>query len=262
MGVGGIDDDQAPGRVRSSVRPEWSDDDHAELVAHVAGLEAVIGCFGESLDRLIVEHPVLAQQIDAYLPPGEHHRLVAEHLRALLNDPRDSTSVSASARVGYAHIRASVAPSAYLSSYNLVFPCFHRAEAEAELVLPALGSFRRRWLHDVCATLDSYHDALASTWDSERARLKSSLVEIETQATTDVLTGVLRRDAFVRAVQSSRRSGLLMIIDLDDFKRLNDRAGHLAGDEALSEIGAALNDNVRNQDAVGRLGGDEFAIWI
>ena len=50
------------------------------------------------------------------------------------------------------------------------------------------------------------------------------------------------------------------MLDLDDFKRVNDTLGHLAGDEVLKTIAATLRSAVRNQDLVGRVGGDEFAI--
>lgn len=251
-----------PERPDASGRPSWSDADQAEMAAHRDGMEALAQRFAAAFVCFFDEHPALAELVRSHMSLDEHRRLVAEHVRSLLDDPRSPQSVASSTDVGYAHIRAGVMPSAYLSAYNLLFPSYHQADGASNVELPALGTLRRRWLLDVCASLDSYHDALAATWDSERTRLEASLRETETRATQDDLTGVLRREPFVRIVEASRRRGLLLVIDLDDFKALNDRHGHLAGDRALAGVGAALKDNVRGHEAVARLGGDEFGIWI
>jgi diguanylate cyclase (GGDEF)-like protein len=86
-------------------------------------------------------------------------------------------------------------------------------------------------------------------------------------ARTDGLTGCLNRaalqDALRRELERARRteSGLsLAIVDLDDFKQVNERHGHQAGDEVLKHVGAALRDSVRAYDIVARYGGDEFVI--
>jgi diguanylate cyclase (GGDEF)-like protein len=81
----------------------------------------------------------------------------------------------------------------------------------------------------------------------------------------DQLTGCLNRTGTFRAVSDeiarSRRHGHLLCVcflDIDDFKRINDRYGHLVGDRVLREIGRALQATVRGYDLIGRIGGDEF----
>ena len=83
----------------------------------------------------------------------------------------------------------------------------------------------------------------------------------------DPLTGLLNRRAFEEAVEleceRSERAGhplSLAYVDVDDFKLLNDRLGHAAGDSLLRAAARAMNDSVRSMDTVARLGGDEFAI--
>jgi diguanylate cyclase (GGDEF)-like protein len=89
-------------------------------------------------------------------------------------------------------------------------------------------------------------------------------------AETDALTGLGNRlrfradlaDAIARAHQSGRRLALAFI-DVDDFKLINDRFGHLAGDDVLREVGTVLQRSVRDGvDGCYRLGGDEFAVLV
>lgn len=84
----------------------------------------------------------------------------------------------------------------------------------------------------------------------------------------DALTGALIRAAFesdvsalLRESDSGRQHALIML-DIDDFKRINDSQGHCAGDAALKAIVEALRKTLRNDDVIGRLGGDEFTVLI
>jgi diguanylate cyclase (GGDEF)-like protein/PAS domain S-box-containing protein len=89
------------------------------------------------------------------------------------------------------------------------------------------------------------------------------------QARTDALTGLLNRRGFTKrldrqiaACAASGKPGTLVYVDLDNFKAVNDRLGHPAGDAALKGLAAALRGAVRSGDLVARLGGDEFAMWL
>lgn len=81
-------------------------------------------------------------------------------------------------------------------------------------------------------------------------------------ARRDPLTGLYNRRAFVEEV--GRRGGRqwIAVVDLDDFKRVNDLHGHAAGDVVLQRVAAALLAGVREEDFVARVGGDEFAIIL
>ncbi|GHA15351.1 sensor domain-containing diguanylate cyclase [Oceanisphaera arctica] len=91
--------------------------------------------------------------------------------------------------------------------------------------------------------------------------------KLHQQANFDFLTGLANRALFTRTLdgelQRSRRSGVdaaLFYMDLDNFKPINDRLGHDAGDTALKEVARRLQHSVRPYDTVARMGGDEFAI--
>jgi diguanylate cyclase (GGDEF)-like protein len=86
---------------------------------------------------------------------------------------------------------------------------------------------------------------------------------------TDPLTGLLNRRAFFeelerrfRRLERTTRSAVLLYVDLDNFKRVNDCHGHRVGDEAIRELCRLLQQNSRSGDLAARLGGDEFALWI
>ncbi len=91
--------------------------------------------------------------------------------------------------------------------------------------------------------------------------------DLGSAASSDPLTGVANRvifdDRLARALARRRRNHsnvLLGILDIDDFKALNDGHGHLAGDDALRWVANGLRRALREVDTVGRLGGDEFGI--
>jgi diguanylate cyclase (GGDEF)-like protein len=85
-------------------------------------------------------------------------------------------------------------------------------------------------------------------------------------AATDELTGSPNRRAFIDRLApaiteaASGRAAAVCLVDLDGFKEVNDRDGHLAGDGVLKEVATALAAAVRETDTVARLGGDEFAV--
>ncbi|MDR3425429.1 MAG: GGDEF domain-containing protein [Alphaproteobacteria bacterium] len=91
---------------------------------------------------------------------------------------------------------------------------------------------------------------------------------LEERTQTDELTGLANRRgfrlAFERELHLARRNadcnGILMMLDLDGFKAINDKWGHQAGDVYLRAVAQALRAGVRATDTVARLGGDEFAL--
>jgi diguanylate cyclase (GGDEF)-like protein len=106
--------------------------------------------------------------------------------------------------------------------------------------------------------------SLIFTW-SRRERMQ----ELEREASQDALTGLDNRRRFerdlARAMARSRRdhsTGALLILDIDDFKRVNDSQGHQAGDRLIQGVASVLRRRTRQSDTLARLGGDEFAVIL
>ena len=119
--------------------------------------------------------------------------------------------------------------------------------------------------YDLTETRAALHQAeIVMRAQEERIRT------LEALALTDELTGLNNRRgfgvAFERELSLARRdsgcAGILVMIDLDGFKEINDKAGHQAGDTYLRAVGQTLQETVRASDTVARLGGDEFALLL
>jgi diguanylate cyclase (GGDEF)-like protein len=108
--------------------------------------------------------------------------------------------------------------------------------------------------------------AIAASGSMQHATTVRQRRELDRISRTDPLTGSLNRrgfeERFAAELAVARRTGgdlALLLVDLDDFKQVNDTHGHAAGDELLRWTVEAMRDVLRGHDVVGRLGGDEFA---
>jgi diguanylate cyclase (GGDEF)-like protein len=141
---------------------------------------------------------------------------------------------------------------------------------------------RGRWLSDadkLLQTLDSHKsESWSQSYLSTTALLKQAqkiigdsekrIQELERLSMTDELTGIMNRRGFLknftreldRVNRDQSEGGLLVMIDLDNFKAINDSYGHEAGDMALKVVASTLANDIRLMDIVARMGGDEFVI--
>lgn len=98
--------------------------------------------------------------------------------------------------------------------------------------------------------------------------VKRKEIARENAAQRDPLTNVYNRSVFEQEVlfymknEGSKARGALIILDLDNFKKVNDQYGHLRGDETLKLLTKLLQSTFRSQDLIGRLGGDEFLVFV
>jgi len=140
------------------------------------------------------------------------------------------------------------------------------SENELENCLVAIKNGAQEYLIDEQLNKQALY--LAITFAIER---KKRELELLYMANHDPLTGLPNRRLFSDRLERGmkrfyRKTDLLslgvMLLDLDDFKRVNDLYGHQIGDRVLSEIGYRLKNRLRKNDTVARLGGDEFVIIL
>jgi diguanylate cyclase (GGDEF)-like protein len=137
------------------------------------------------------------------------------------------------------------------------------------------GAGARRPAGGTAAADDQLMAAIAQLKSAARATerkladQKTRITHLEQISTTDELTGILNRrgfeEEFRRVLARARRQGeegVLVYVDLDGFKPVNDRFGHAAGDEVLRRVAGILVESVRGSDSVARIGGDEFCVLL
>ncbi len=143
----------------------------------------------------------------------------------------------------------------------LAAACAFRGESLGRLVVRRAAA-RGPWSAEETDFLDGVAAQLAVAMAQAGVHEKLNAL-----STTDELTGLLNRRGMLRALAARFRtggmaSGVLVYLDLDNFKPVNDTHGHARGDEALMALARRLEVLVRGGDLVARLGGDEFVLWL
>lgn len=153
---------------------------------------------------------------------------------------------------------------------------FHRQLLDVELVLRDQVARREREIVRArlgvatdWATGEGNEKVLAEELARENQALVAERQQLERLAYTDAVTGLANRRLFdsqltrmsVRA-ELARRPLSLILVDIDHFKRINDGFSHLAGDEVLRRVAAALKQACRRGDFAARVGGEEFALLL
>jgi diguanylate cyclase (GGDEF)-like protein len=133
----------------------------------------------------------------------------------------------------------------------------------------AIGSFSRRQVEILAGAEAACLLAVAAGIVLLVRRLRSSHRDLWELARRDELTGVGNYRALHERLAAEiarhgrrRREFALVLLDLDGFKEVNERYGHLEGDRLLAEIGSSLREEIRGEDSVFRQGGDEFAVIV
>lgn len=157
--------------------------------------------------------------------------------------------------------------------YKKAFATMHRRVLDgqsAEMKLEIIGLHgTRRWVHTHAVPFQYRADTVHLAFTRDISDQMSAQNRIEQLAFFDSLTGLPNRyllmDRLTQALASVKRKamhGALMLLDLDNFKVINDTLGHLVGDRLLIQVAARLKSCLREDDTVGRFGGDEFVIIL
>jgi diguanylate cyclase (GGDEF)-like protein len=118
--------------------------------------------------------------------------------------------------------------------------------------------------HDLCNSLGRRIGSVGVLRDISREVLQ--IEDLKLRAERDGLTGLYNREAFVELFDGLRHlkpgPSCLIVFDIDDFKRLNDSHGHLAGDMVLKAVCDCCKEQLGADDIFGRIGGDEFVVFL
>jgi diguanylate cyclase (GGDEF)-like protein len=254
-----------------------------ELSSRVGELEAERGRFKETLQRygetLAATHDLNAL-VGAVLDTAVQATR-ARGGRLLLYDPERGEAIE-QARIGTARGSRTDLPMVVAAGIGLEGEALSAHEPrviQAPRAMLAVPILREHQLLGLVTTVDpedgGFSDddieslsalAVQAGVAIENARLHRV---VERQAVTDALTGLANRRQFYevlgREYERSQRFGTplsLILLDIDDFKQINDSRGHLAGDAVLHGVAATLAELIREIDMAARYGGEEFAILL
>ena len=228
---------------RNVVRAHWARSEAAEIelpIGYSAGLA------GSSLEQVVTtRRPRILGDLEAYLrehPQSDSTRkIVAEGMRSSLTCPL----LIKGQPVGFLFF-SSMEPHAYSEEHQDLF-----LQIADQLAL----TLERSRL---------YGELLLLTENLQQAQ-----EALEREATRDSLTDLWNRRAILdllkREMARSNREGqpiAAVMVDVDHFKEINDRIGHLAGDQVLREVTRRISSTLRSTDVLGRIGGEEFLIIL
>src|SRR6266540_938456 len=238
-------------------------------------LEKVLGRVTEVLSDLIPH-----DSLTIYMADLQERVLVP----VLVNDPYAEKILASVTRYGEGitgwaieHRQPVLANRADLDPRVKVVPGTPADEPESLIAVPLIARGRAKGVLDIYRQgIDSvftaqefelakfFGDAVALALDNAEAKAR-----LEHQAQTDPLTGLYNHRTFherlrIELTRANRERGsvALVMLDLDDFKRVNDIHGHAVGDEALLKLAELIRSAARSYDVVCRVGGEEFAVII
>jgi diguanylate cyclase len=242
-------------------------------------------------DALVAAH--LRRQLDATETAGavadaaQRDRLrhdMANFVETLFGGRYDASYASSRLRIGFVHRRNGLPARHFLAALHHLHVDLRQTilarVADAGEAARAVEALERLLLFDESLIFDAYEHRLAAEARREHnraLRYASSLEaqvairtrELEQLSRTDALTGLRNRRAFaeelareISRARRQRRPLVVLYIDVDQFKQLNDREGHARGDKVLAAVAGALAATLREPDIAARLGGDEFCLLL
>ncbi|MCV7178396.1 sensor domain-containing diguanylate cyclase [Mycolicibacterium sphagni] len=262
---------------------QWPSSDGADSFAIAAAHEPAWHCMIRAVDAEQGEYLVILRLPEELQAPSDAFFTIVENLPDVVtrfdrefrcryaNPPMAKlTGIPTETRLGKTHVEVGISTdlaTAFQAAYQRVFDTGKPVEIEFDY-LAATGL--RHYLGRATPEFDNEGRAqtvLSVVRDiSDVRRLQHQLEQL---ARTDPLTSLLNRRSFTSRlgleldrVRRSQGGFSLLLLDLDNFKDINDRFGHVAGDRVLETVGRILIEETRPQDVAARLGGDEFCVAL
>jgi len=164
----------------------------------------------------------------------------------------------------------------FFRSFLITLACIAASAAIMGAAEPDF-SWSALWIPTACCMATAFPCSAYTMWQNRKLRLLNAALsqahvelslahaKLAEKASHDAMTGFLNRESFFADLDATRRAsdrGVLLIIDADHFKSINDRFGHQSGDDALLLISSAIRQAVRDHDTIGRIGGEEFGVFL
>jgi len=176
-------------------------------------------------------------------------------------------------KIGWIHEQVGVPLSLYQSAYTILQEILINQVSQVEpdkLLCMQLVAFILKISNlDMSLAITAYHHTRVGDLEDSIQSMRQERVQLMHQANTDPLTSLPTRETVKKQLNKDlfelydhHGSVYLIMADLDYFKHVNDRYGHLVGDEVLKGAAARMRQSLRDSDVVGRYGGEEFIILL
>jgi len=252
--------------------------------------------FGEQDEQNLVEiHDVISSHIGKLIGEFYDHLLQFEELRGILSDPKlverlkgsqrqyllglgqlgDGVEYAeARLRIGLTHERVGLKQKWYLGAYHKLFELILqllaiRYSGDACRLSSLVLTLNKVLRLDEIFVVETYYHATMQRLEDSLCQLKDAHRQLEGLSRRDSLTPVNNRRALMEALalefHRSRRYQhpfALLFLDVDHFKEINDRYGHVFGDHVLLTVVQLAREIIRPPDIIGRYGGEEFVIGL
>ena len=261
-----------------------SDPDAARLARVWPVVQPAVAALVDDYLRWLAAAPEIGPRIADATTPARMRRNLTRFVASMFRGPYDSTYASTRLRLGFVHRRVGLAARYFIAALHRLHVELRRVLAERvadrDEATRAAEALERVLLFDQSLVFDAYEHRLAAEARREHNRALRYAGRLEAQVAartraleqlsrTDPLTGLRNRRAFleelgreVSRARRQRRPLAALYVDVNDFKRLNDREGHARGDEALAAVASTLAGALRGVDVTARLGGDEFCVLL
>ena len=233
-------------------------------------IERIVDVFYEH----VMAFPELARFVSDLRQPNSLRESLGKHLVTFGKNFRSLDYFESRLRVGVTRERIGLLPKWYIAAHSQLTSVITMAVSEHATDDPdhrsmVLTSVQKVFCLDASLAAETYHRAALERTEDLMRQLKRDQVEIQALAQIDHLTGLYNRRHFLESFDAEFRRGrrygralCLLLLDIDDFKSVNDRFGHHAGDEVLARNGELVPTHVRSTDLSGRIGGEELAVAL